>query len=237
MSKTHYEVLGINPLAGGAKIKRHYYELCKKYHPDISDGDPQKMVAINEAYRILSDSTLKSAYDRELAAQRREAAFAQAAQTATARQSTWQDVAPQPVTPEPTHVTRAAQTAETKKKSGWAWFMTFGSVIALAVIAMSYVMPIPQAANATTQTPAVATNDTTTETQTSTTSPNPASDKAAQDALNTLQSDTTPPPSVAPSPTSSSTGADSGTSSTNTNQPTTRKHRHPVSFWYTQSND
>lgn len=245
MRKTHYEVLDVDQLAGGAKIKRHYYELCKKYHPDMAGGDPQKMVAINEAYRILSDSTLRSAYDREIAAQQRETASAHTTTTRQANaqpktaQTAWQDMTFQQKEQEPTVFRRAAQTAQVKKKhTGAVWFVTLGSIIAVALIAVSYLAPFPQPATATNTptTPSIATADsadtsgqtdstadsTGTGTGTATTDPN------SQTALNTLQSDTTP---TTPAPTTTTTP----TTSTSQTQPP-KKHHHPFSFWLPQDN-
>jgi hypothetical protein len=212
MSKTHYEVLGVNQLAGGAKIKRHYYELCKRYHPDVGGGSSAKMIAINQAYRILSNATLKSAYDRELAARK-----------ATARQTVTQ----QQFTSEPT-IHRSTQTATPKKKSGWVWFMAAGSLVAAGLIAINYVMPLPKAANTTINTPTVATTDTPTDTQSPSIAPNNTADKATQEALTTLHSDTTAPSQSVPTQASPATTTDSAVS---TPTPTPHKHHRSFSLW------
>lgn len=48
-------------------IKSNFRELAKKYHPDVNVGDKEKeerFKDINEAYRILSDTTTRKKYDR-----------------------------------------------------------------------------------------------------------------------------------------------------------------------------
>lgn len=242
MSKTHYEVLGVNELAGGAKIKRHYYELCKKYHPDVAGGDAQKMVAINEAYRVLSDPTLKSGYDRELASTRREAAFAHTAQQAktkqAASQTAWQDVAFEPEDPV---FRQATQRTAKNKHTGVAWFMAVSGIFAVALIAVSYLAPFPKAATATstTETPSIATTDSNTDTidqtSASTTTNSGTTDPDSQAALNTLQSDM-PSASTTPTNSSASTTPPSSATGMQQTQPP-HKHHRPFSFWNTQDND
>ncbi|KAJ3360695.1 hypothetical protein GGF32_008090 [Allomyces javanicus] len=60
-----YEVLGVKQGASEKEIKRAYYQLAKKYHPDTS-SDPSakdKFVEIQNAYDVLSDSTKRQQYD------------------------------------------------------------------------------------------------------------------------------------------------------------------------------
>ncbi|MEO9869336.1 J domain-containing protein [Ekhidna sp.] len=61
----HYEVLEISANANQSEIKSAYRRLVKRYHPDINP-DPlaaQRMIHINEAYEILSDTTTRNLYD------------------------------------------------------------------------------------------------------------------------------------------------------------------------------
>ena len=64
----YYEVLGVATDSDQAKIKRQYYLLARKCHPD-KVGDDQKAVDkfqnISEAYQVLSDPELRSIYDRD----------------------------------------------------------------------------------------------------------------------------------------------------------------------------
>jgi molecular chaperone DnaJ len=60
--KDYYKILGIPRNASQEEIKRAYYRLAHKYHPD-KGGDPEKFKEINEAYRILSDPEKRRQYD------------------------------------------------------------------------------------------------------------------------------------------------------------------------------
>ena len=63
----YYEVLGIEPSAGGAKIKKAYLRLAMKYHPDRNPGEKKAeelFKEMSEAYRALSDSQHRSVCDR-----------------------------------------------------------------------------------------------------------------------------------------------------------------------------
>ena len=62
-----YEVLGVAKTATDSEIKKAYFTLAKKYHPDANPGDKaaeQKFKEINEAYSILSDKEKRASYDQ-----------------------------------------------------------------------------------------------------------------------------------------------------------------------------
>ncbi|CAC5406587.1 DNAJA3 [Mytilus coruscus] len=64
--KDYYELLGVPKNADAKAIKKAYYELAKKHHPDVSKNDPgsaKKFQEVSEAYEVLSDSTKRREYD------------------------------------------------------------------------------------------------------------------------------------------------------------------------------
>lgn len=64
--KDYYQILGVAKNSSSKDIKKSYYELAKKYHPDTNKDDPgasQKFQEVSEAYEILSDDTKRREYD------------------------------------------------------------------------------------------------------------------------------------------------------------------------------
>ncbi|PGH29346.1 chaperone DnaJ [[Emmonsia] crescens] len=61
-----YNVLGVGKDASAADIKRAYYGLAKKYHPDTNKDTnaKEKFAEAQAAYELLSDSEKRQAYDR-----------------------------------------------------------------------------------------------------------------------------------------------------------------------------
>jgi molecular chaperone DnaJ len=64
MSKDYYETLGVNKSASKDEIKKAFYKLAQKYHPDKKGGNEAKFKEVNEAYQVLSDDTKRSKYDQ-----------------------------------------------------------------------------------------------------------------------------------------------------------------------------
>ncbi|KAF9229582.1 hypothetical protein BS17DRAFT_688229 [Gyrodon lividus] len=65
-TKNPYEVLGVSKDASAAEIKKIYFALARKYHPDTNpDKDAQeKFVQIQGAYDTLKDEKKRAAYDQ-----------------------------------------------------------------------------------------------------------------------------------------------------------------------------
>lgn len=66
LSTDFYKVLGIPQTASQDDIKKAYYQLAKKYHPDINQNDPEaqkKFQAVSEAYETLGDEARRMEYD------------------------------------------------------------------------------------------------------------------------------------------------------------------------------
>ena len=62
--KDYYKILGVSRDASDEEIKKAYWRLAHKYHPDKPGGDEKKFKEINEAYQVLSDKEKRAQYDR-----------------------------------------------------------------------------------------------------------------------------------------------------------------------------
>jgi len=63
----HYKILGIQRSATTEEVKKAYFDLAKKYHPDSGDASAvKKFYQISTAYKILSDLSAKKSYDSHL---------------------------------------------------------------------------------------------------------------------------------------------------------------------------
>lgn len=67
MRRDYYAVLGVTAIATGLEIRRAYRRLARQYSPDVNLWDREAQALFDEiveAYRVLSDSTARSLYDR-----------------------------------------------------------------------------------------------------------------------------------------------------------------------------
>ena len=67
MTKSLYDVLGVDAKAGDKEIKSAYRKLAKKYHPDLNPGDKtleDRFKEISSAFAILGDADKRGQYDR-----------------------------------------------------------------------------------------------------------------------------------------------------------------------------
>ncbi|XP_077474157.1 dnaJ heat shock protein family (Hsp40) member A3a [Stigmatopora argus] len=61
-----YQILGVPRTANQKEIKKAYYQMAKKYHPDTNKDDPkakEKFAQLAEAYEVLSDEGKRKQYD------------------------------------------------------------------------------------------------------------------------------------------------------------------------------
>ncbi|CAK9140357.1 unnamed protein product [Ilex paraguariensis] len=67
MARDYYDVLGVNRNATPSEIKKAYYGLAKKLHPDTNKYDPEaetKFQEVQKAYEVLKDEEKRQQYDQ-----------------------------------------------------------------------------------------------------------------------------------------------------------------------------
>ena len=72
-SGNHYQLLGLSSLAAPAEIRRRFYALARRFHPDRHMAHPEwsgplhrVMDALTAAYKTLSDEVARQNYDQQL---------------------------------------------------------------------------------------------------------------------------------------------------------------------------
>ena len=78
-AQTHYDVLDVNSDASPAHMKTKYYELARRYHPDLFRKAEASLVArmesafarVTQAYDTLRDDRLRANYDAKLKARQK----------------------------------------------------------------------------------------------------------------------------------------------------------------------
>ena len=60
----YYKILGVASSSQEQDIKKAYYKLAQKYHPDKNEGKTdEKFKEISNAYGVLSDPEIRKNYD------------------------------------------------------------------------------------------------------------------------------------------------------------------------------
>lgn len=65
----HWAVLGLQPGADSAALKRAFRQLARRWHPDLNGNDPhaeEQFKAVNEAYAVLSDPLRRQRWEAGL---------------------------------------------------------------------------------------------------------------------------------------------------------------------------
>ena len=66
LKRDYYDVLGVDRGASKDEIKKKFFSLAKKYHPDVNKDDPkaaEKFREASEAYEVLENDEKRKLYD------------------------------------------------------------------------------------------------------------------------------------------------------------------------------
>ena len=99
-AQSHYEVLGVNSEVGAESLKKVYYQLARRYHPDRFRKQEPDLVPlleaafarITQAYDTLRDDGLRANYNSKLAARRKAEQLTESAPTSTSQPPSQQPI-------------------------------------------------------------------------------------------------------------------------------------------------
>ncbi|KAK4801859.1 hypothetical protein SAY86_000062 [Trapa natans] len=66
-ARDYYDILGVSKNSSASEIKKAYYGLAKKLHPDTNKNDPEaekKFQEVSKAYEVLKDDEKRQLYDQ-----------------------------------------------------------------------------------------------------------------------------------------------------------------------------
>ncbi|OMO69799.1 hypothetical protein CCACVL1_19261 [Corchorus capsularis] len=66
-ARDYYDILGVSKNATASEIKKAYFALAKKLHPDVNKDDPEaekKFQEVSKAYEVLKDENKRANYDQ-----------------------------------------------------------------------------------------------------------------------------------------------------------------------------
>ncbi|XVE74234.1 hypothetical protein DITRI_Ditri11bG0182200 [Diplodiscus trichospermus] len=66
-ARDYYDILGVSKNATASEIKKAYFALAKKLHPDVNKDDPEaekKFQEVSKAYEVLKDENKRAEYDQ-----------------------------------------------------------------------------------------------------------------------------------------------------------------------------
>lgn len=70
MTRTHYEIFGVERTASREEIRAAYLSLVKQHHPDVigakAGGTPDTIALLNRCYAVLRDPRKRAQYDTQL---------------------------------------------------------------------------------------------------------------------------------------------------------------------------
>lgn len=64
----YYKILQVDPGAHPDVVRAAYRVLARLYHPDMEGGSAEKMIALNNAWAVISDDAMRANYDKSRAA-------------------------------------------------------------------------------------------------------------------------------------------------------------------------